>query len=166
MPVHPELNTAEDLVGAAVRQTAGFLKDRPVETKIDFTEPALVGWFDFVQSLRILSNLLSNAAHYTPPSSPIELSVHRYGAGLVFAVADRGPGIPVGEQERIFEPFYRPAGAPADVGGGGAGLGLAIARRLAELQGGALAYQARPGGGSVFTLRLPAEAPASAFVRS
>ena len=161
-----QLNTAEDLVGAAVRQTAGFLKDRPVETKIDFTEPALVGWFDFVQSLRILSNLLSNAAHYTPPSSPIELSVHRYGAGLVFAVADRGPGIPVGEQERIFEPFYRPAGAPADVGGGGAGLGLAIARRLAELQGGALAYQARPGGGSVFTLRLPAEAPASAFVRS
>ena len=166
MPVHPELNTAEDLVGAAVRHTAGFLKDRPVETRIDFTEPALVGRFDFVQSLRILSNLLSNAAHYTPPSSPIELSVHRDGAALVFAVADRGPGIPAGEQERIFEPFYRPAGAPADVGRGGAGLGLAIARRLAALQGGTLAYAARPGGGSVFTLRLPAEAPASAFVRS
>src|SRR5437870_2712673 len=154
------------LVGAAVRHTAGFLKDRPVETRIDFTEPALVGRFDFVQSLRILSNLLSNAAHYTPPSSPIELSVHRDGAALVFAVADRGPGIPAGEQERIFEPFYRPAGAPADVGRGGAGLGLAIARRLAALQGGTLAYAARPGGGSVFTLRLPAEAPASAFVRS
>ena len=166
MPVHPELNTAEDLVGAAVRHTAGFLKDRPVETRIDFTEPALVGRFDFVQSLRILSNLLSNAAHYTPPSSPIELSVHRDGAALVFAVADRGPGIPAGEQERIFEPFYRPAGAPADVGRGGAGLGSAIARRLAALQGGTLAYAARPGGGSVFTLRLPAEAPASAFVRS
>src|SRR5437870_1669331 len=166
MPVHPELNTAEDLVGAAVRHTAGFLKDRPVETRIDFTEPALVGRFDFVQSLRILSNLLSNAAHYTPPSSPIELSVHRDGAALVFAVADRGPGIPAGEQERIFEPFYRPAGAPADVGRGGAGLGLAIARRLAALQGGTLAYAARPGGGSVFTLRLPAEAPASVFVRS
>ena len=84
----------------------------------------------------------------------------------MFAVADRGPGIPAGEQERIFETFYRPAGAPADVGRGGAGLGLAIARRLAALQGGTLAYAARPGGGSVFTLRLPAEAPASAFVRS
>ena len=169
MPVHPELNTAEDLVGAAVRHTAGLLKDRSVETSIDFTEPALVGRFDFVQSLRILSNLLSNAVHHTPPSSPIELSVRRDGAALVFAVADRGLGIPAGEQERIFEPFYRPAGAPADVGRGGvggAGLGLAIARRLAELQGGALAYVARPGGGSVFTLRLPAETPASAFVRS
>jgi len=156
MPVHPELNTAEDLVGAAMRQMAGVLKDRRVETNVDFTEPALTGRFDFVQSLRILSNLLGNAVRYTPPASPIEVSVHRDGAALVFVVADRGPGIPMAEQDRIFEPFYRPPGAPAD--GGGAGLGLSIARRLAELQGGTLAYAARPGGGSSFELRLPADA--------
>jgi len=156
MPVHPELNTAEDLVGAAMRQMAGVLKDRRVETNVDFTEPALTGRFDFVQSLRILSNLLGNAVRYAPPASPIEVSVHRDGAALVFVVADRGPGIPMAEQDRIFEPFYRPAGAPAD--GGGAGLGLSIARRLAELQGGTLAYAARPGGGSSFELRLPADA--------
>ena len=155
MPVHPELNTAEDLVGAAMRQMAGVLKDRRVETNVDFTEPALTGRFDFVQSLRILSNLLGNAVRYTPPASPIEVSVHRDGAALVFVVADRGPGIPMAEQDRIFEPFYRPPGAPAD--GGGAGLGLSIARRLAELQGGTLAYAARPGGGSSFELRLPAD---------
>src|SRR5437667_410530 len=157
MPVHLELNTAEDLVGAAMRQMAGLLKDRRVETSVDFTEPALAGRFDFVQSLRILSNLLGNAVRYTPPASPIELSVHRDGAALVFVVADHGPGIPVPERDRIFEPFYRPAGAPAD--GGGAGLGLAIARRLAELQSGTLEYAARPGGGSRFVLRLPADAP-------
>jgi two-component system sensor histidine kinase KdpD len=58
------------------------------------------------------------------------------------------------EIERIFEPLYRPANAPPDVGS--AGLGLAIARQFAEAQGGALAYTPRPGGGSVFTLRLPA----------
>jgi two-component system sensor histidine kinase KdpD len=155
LPVHPELNMAEDLVGAALRQLAGLLKDRTVETRIDFTEPALVGRFDFVQTLRILSNLLANAAQYTPRDSPIELSVHREGEALAFAVADRGPGIPPPERERIFEPFYRPAGAPAD--GGGAGLGLAIARRLAEQQGGTVEYTERSGGGSIFVLRLPAD---------
>ncbi|HKW40299.1 MAG TPA: ATP-binding protein [Gemmatimonadales bacterium] len=154
LPVHPELNTAEDLVGAAVRQTAGLFTDRVLETKLDLTEPALVGRFDFVQSLRILSNLLGNAAHHTPTASPVELSVRREGTSLAFAVADRGPGVPPAERERIFEPFYRRSGAPAD--GGGAGLGLAIARRLAEVQGGSVAYAPREGGGSVFTLRLPA----------
>jgi two-component system sensor histidine kinase KdpD len=162
--VHPELNTAEDLVGAAMRQMAGLLKDRTVETSVDFTEPALAGRFDFVQSLRILSNLLGNAVRYTPPASPIELSVKRDDAALVFVVADRGPGIPATERDRIFEPFYRPAGAAAD--GGAAGLGLAIARRLAELQGGTLEYAARPGGGSCFVLRLPAATPSGAFVKS
>jgi two-component system sensor histidine kinase KdpD len=152
-PVTPELNTAEDLVGAALRQVAGLLAGRSVETKLDFDEPALVGRFDFVQSLRILNNLLENALRYSPGALPVELSVHREGTALVFAVADRGAGIPVAERERIFESFYRPAGAPADVGG--AGLGLAIARRLAELQGGSLEYAPRPGGGSVFLLRLP-----------
>jgi two-component system sensor histidine kinase KdpD len=143
---------------------AGLLKDRTVDTRVDFTEPALMGRFDFVQSLRIVSNLLGNALRYTPPSSPIELSVHRDGAALVFAVADRGPGIPAAERERIFEPFYRAPGAPADVGG--AGLGLAIARRLAELQGGTLEYAARPDGGSVFALRLPADGAPGVFVKS
>jgi two-component system, OmpR family, sensor histidine kinase KdpD len=162
--VHPELNTAEDLVGAAMRQMAGLLKDRTVETTMDFTEPALAGRFDFVQSLRILTNLLGNAVRHTPPWSPIELTVQRDGAALVFVVSDRGPGIPASERDRIFEPFYRPAGAPADAGG--AGLGLAIARRLAELQGGTLRYVARPGGGSSFVLRLPADASSGVFVKS
>jgi two-component system sensor histidine kinase KdpD len=154
LPVHPEPNTAEDLVGAALRQVAGLLGDRTVETKIEFTEPALVGRFDFVQTLRVLTNLIGNAIRYSPSRSPIELSVQREGERLVFAVADRGPGIPPADRERIFEPFYRPASA---VAGSGAGLGLAIARRLAELQGGTIEYTERPGGGSVFALRLPAD---------
>lgn len=69
-------------------------------------------------------------------------------------VSDRGPGIPPGERERVFEPFYRPRSESPDVGH--AELGLSIARRLAELQGGRLTYTARDGGGSVFELVLPA----------
>jgi two-component system, OmpR family, sensor histidine kinase KdpD len=76
------------------------------------------------------------------------------GDGLELAVADRGPGVAPAERERIFEPFYRPAGSSPDVGG--AGLGLSIARRLAEAQGGTLRYEAREGGGSRFVLRVPA----------
>jgi two-component system sensor histidine kinase KdpD len=67
-------------------------------------------------------------------------------------VSDRGIGVPPGEEERIFEPFYRP-GRP-DVGS--AGLGLSIARRMAEAQGGAVRYSPRSGGGSTFVLHLPA----------
>ncbi|HEX9109128.1 MAG TPA: sensor histidine kinase, partial [Longimicrobiales bacterium] len=71
---------------------------------------------------------------------------------VVFAVADRGPGIPPEDGDRIFEPFFR-GDRTAD--GDGTGLGLNIARRLARAQGGDVRYQPRPGGGSVFSLSLP-----------
>jgi K+-sensing histidine kinase KdpD len=74
-------------------------------------------------------------------------------------VLDRGSGLPNGEESLIFEPFYRPAGAPSDVGG--AGLGLAIARGIAEAQGGSVRYARREGGGSAFTFAVAAaETPA------
>jgi two-component system sensor histidine kinase KdpD len=73
---------------------------------------------------------------------------------IVFRVADRGAGIPAAERDRIFTPFYRSPGRMADAGS--AGLGLSIARRLAEAQSGTLTYSERQGGGSVFELRLPA----------
>jgi two-component system sensor histidine kinase KdpD len=150
----PELNTAEDLVGAAVRQTRGLFGDRVVRTIIDLDSPALVGYFDFAQSLRILVNLLENAARYSPPAQAIELSATREGDMLVFSVADRGPGIEDADVAHIFEPFYRARSAAPDTGR--AGLGLSIAKTLAEMQGGAVTYARRVGGGSVFALRLPA----------
>jgi len=154
LPVELEENTAEDLVGAAATQLGALLNGRELKVDIDLTQPALVGRFDFVQSLRILSNLLENALRYAPPGPPIELTVRQEGPFLLFSVADRGPGIPVAERERIFEPFYRPAGSQPDAGR--AGLGLSIARRLAEMQGGFLRYEERQGGGSVFIAGLPA----------
>ncbi len=153
-PVSPELNMAEDLVGAAVRQISGLLNGRRVVPAVDTTGPALAGQFDFVQSLRILSNLLENALRHAPAGSIVELGVERAGAFLLFTVSDRGPGVAAEDRERIFELFYR--AEPSSPDDGRAGLGLAIARRLAELQGGALEYAPRPGGGSNFILRLPA----------
>lgn len=149
-----EINAAEDLVGAAISRTSGIARDKRIIPHIDLHEPAVIGRFDFVQSLRILGNLLDNALRYSPPNGVVDVGVRRDGPWIEISVADYGPGIPLAERERIFEPFYRPRTDMPDVGH--AGLGLSIARQLAELQGGTVTYAPRLGGGSVFTLRLPA----------
>lgn len=154
LPTRPDINTAEDLIGAAIRQVGGLAGSQAIVPHIDTHQPALVGRFDFVQSLRILNNLLENALRYAPAGTEVELAVHREGDALVFRVCDRGPGVDVADREKIFELFYRAGVSAPDVGH--AGLGLSIARRLAELQGGSLVYEPRDGVGSVFVLRLPA----------
>jgi two-component system, OmpR family, sensor histidine kinase KdpD len=152
--VTPELNAAEDLIGAALQSVGGPLEARTLNASLDPAEPVLVGRFDFVHALRALVNLIENALKYSSASSPVDLSVRRAGNSLEFVVADRGPGVPVAERARIFEPFYRPPGSPPDAGS--AGLGLSIVRRIAEAQGGSVAFEPRDGGGSRFILRLPA----------
>ena len=149
-----ELNAAEDVVGAVLRLCEPLTDGRRLVTPFDGTAPALYGTFDFVQTLRILGNLTENALRYTPEGGEVELSASRERDDLVFCVADRGPGIVVSERERVFDAFYRPEGSIPDRGR--AGLGLAIARSLAAAQHGSLKYRARPGGGSVFEVRLPA----------
>ncbi|HET7374306.1 MAG TPA: ATP-binding protein, partial [Gemmatimonadaceae bacterium] len=147
-------NEAEDLLGAAAQQVAGRLHGRELHIDVSSEGPLLFGRFDFAQTLRALVNLIENAAKYSPAGVPIDLSARREGPWLAFAVADRGPGVPVAERERIFEPFYRRLSSAPDVGG--TGLGLSIARGIAEAQGGSVTFRDRDGGGSVFTLRVPA----------
>ena len=151
--VTPEVNAVEDLFGAALQRVSGTLRQRRLHVAADAGEPLLVGRFDFVHALRAVVNLLENAARFSPDGATIDLRAERQGDELRIAVADRGPGVPAGEEERIFEPFYRPPGQPDS---GGAGLGLSIARRMAVAQGGTVVYEPRPEGGSVFVLRLPA----------
>ena len=148
-----QLNTVEDLLGAAIRRTEG-VRPRRIVYHPDLDAPTLVGRFDFVQSLRILGNLIDNALRYSPPDEVVEIETPRDPAAVVIRVADRGPGIPAQEAARIFEPFYRPRSQAPDAGH--SGLGLSIAKQLAELQQGSVTYEPRPGGGSVFVLRLPA----------
>ena len=107
---------------------------------------------DGVQVERVLVNLIENAARVSPPGSPVEVRADDGDGEVVIAVADRGPGIPPDERERVFAPFYRGAGSRA----GGTGLGLAIARGFAEANGGRLEIADRPGGGAELKLMLPA----------
>lgn len=162
-PVTIELNTVEDLVGAAMLEMTGTKGADRIRVDIDYSAPALVGMFDFVESLRILTNLLDNALVYSPLRSPVILSATRREDWLEISVADSGPGIPRSDTEQIFEPFYRHPSTSGTVPG--TGLGLSIARSLAEAQGGQLTYTERPGGGSIFALRLLA-APESAVADS
>ena len=152
MPTHVEINAAEDVVGAVMDQLSPVLNGRDVRISIDTHAPLLLGRFDFVHAMRILTNLIENAHKYSPPGAPIELSAVREDSWLRFVVADRGPGIAAGEEERVFEAFYRSPEARTS----GVGLGLAIAKQLAELQCGSLRHVTRAGGGTTFVLSLPA----------
>ena len=151
--VQPEINAAEDLVGAALQRASGAATGRNVVASLDSSEPLLLGRFDFVHSLRVLGNLIENAVKFAPPHSDVEVEARRAGESLEFVVSDRGPGIPPGDSENVFQSFYR-AGAVPDAGG--VGLGLSIARGLAVAQGGGLRYEPREGGGSRFIFSVPA----------
>jgi two-component system sensor histidine kinase KdpD len=104
-----------------------------------------------------LVNLLENALKYTPVGSPIDIAARVEGESVVIEVADRGPGLAAGEELRIFDKFYR---LPSETGQPGAGLGLAICKAIAAAHGGNITAANRPGGGSVFSLRLPLGGPA------
>jgi two-component system sensor histidine kinase KdpD len=156
LPLDPQVIAAEDLVGAALQRMSGVPGSERIVVRLpkDGTLPA--GRMDFVQTLRILCNLLENALRHAPGGEPIELQVLTEGDALAFRVLDRGPGIPEAQAERAFTPFT--VGPPAGGSRPGTGLGLSIARSLAVAQGGSLTYGPRQGGGSCFTLRLPAAA--------
>lgn len=153
-----DVNTAEDVVGALTRQMKAVLGNKRIAVCLGAPDQPLLGAFDFVQTLRILTNLVENALRYTPDGGSVDLGVSTADGWLEFTVADRGPGIAPSEAEAVFTPFYRSGATLA----GRSGLGLAVARRLATVQGGTLAHAPRPGGGTVFALRLPAADPSVA----
>ena len=99
--------------------------------------------------------IVSNAVLHTPADTGIEVSATLDGKAVKITIADHGPGLKPGEEERIFEKFYRSSGAPA----GGTGLGLSIARRLVEAHNGRITARNRPEGGALFTIELPAGEP-------
>jgi PAS domain S-box-containing protein len=100
----------------------------------------------------IFSNLLSNAAKYSPSGSPVEFRVRRDGDAAEFVVKDCGIGIPMDDQARMFEAFQR-AGNVGEIPG--SGLGLLITKRCVELHGGSIGFVSEAGAGTAFTVRLP-----------
>jgi signal transduction histidine kinase len=104
-----------------------------------------------------IGNILSNAIKFTPPGGEISTSVTCVDRLLTVQVADTGPGIPVDEQEKIFQPFYRSRQSRRIVEG--MGLGLSIVRDIATAHGGEVKLESTPGKGSRFILQIPVETP-------
>lgn len=110
---------------------------------------------DPAQMGRVLGNLLENALKYS--DGPVEVAARLQGACLALAVRDRGPGLAPGEEERVFEKFYR-ADRFRESSVPGSGLGLAVCRALVEAHGGRLTGRNRPGGGAEFRIEVPYDA--------
>jgi two-component system sensor histidine kinase KdpD len=140
--------SVEEVIDAA-------LAAQPREARFDVRiNPALAPVHaDFVQIERALVNLMENATRYSD-GEPVIVRARPVGDRAIIRVIDRGPGIPVADQQRIFEPFYR-----ADTGAGephaGSGLGLAIAKGFVEANGGRIWVESAPGQGSTFVVELP-----------
>jgi signal transduction histidine kinase len=160
---HPQAGVVRpSLVDAAALATEAGLAARlahPHHQIIIKAAGPLLVWVDPLTITRILGNLLDNAATHAPTGSPIRLICRRGGSEAVLAVQDQGPGVAAEARDRIFERYTRAdeQGGPV---GGGLGLGLYIARRLALANRGDLRLSDPPGGrGACFELRLPMARP-------
>ncbi len=155
LQVQTEWHPVEEVVGAALGRFGKALAQRPVTTRVPPELPLVP--MDDVLIEQVLINLIDNALKYTPAESPIEVTAEDAGGAVLIEVADRGPGLPPGEERRIFEKFHRAEGGPTVRG---AGLGLAICRGIVQAHGGRIWAENRPGGGVTIRFTLPVkEAP-------
>jgi PAS domain S-box-containing protein len=145
----------EDIVAATVEQVRGLIEERGHGLTVDL-EPALPPVLgDRTRLIQVCTNLLNNAAKYTPPGGEIRLSAWRDGDCATLAVRDNGIGIDEKLLPQVFDLFTQAERSP-DRAQGGLGLGLALVKSLVELHGGRVrATSAGPGRGSEFSVRLP-----------
>lgn len=157
-----EVAEAGGMVLARTRVDLGASVARIVGAQAELScAPGLFVDADVTRLRQIVDNVLANALRHAPAGAPVRVVVARTAGEATVAVSDRGPGIPAGELERIFERFYR-VDAARDRARGGAGLGLAIVRQLVELHGGRVWATSAEGEGATVTFALPL-APSSAI---
>jgi len=147
-------------VVAAARSRVG--EETTIEISLPAVLPKVHG--DEERTRQVLLNLVDNAIKYSPSGGRIDVTVSAVGEWLRFTVRDEGLGIPVGEQERIFEKFYR-LDPDQRRGIGGTGLGLYICRELVRSMGGRIWVESEPGHGTTASFELPAE-PVTAAARA
>jgi PAS domain S-box-containing protein len=153
----------ETVLASAVESSRPLLDAAGHQLDVRIAEPGLKVVADTTRLAQVVSNLLNNAAKYTPDGGRVELSARREGRDVLVSVTDSGIGIPADALPLVFEMFTQ-VGRTRERSQGGLGIGLALVRRLVELHGGTVTAESEgPGRGSTFTVRLPvAEASAAA----
>ncbi len=146
--LNKELYFIEELIGSALMRVESKLEKHLVATAIDHGLPLVR--MDGLLIEQVLINLLENVADYTPPGTQITISAHVEKPDLHVVVTDNGPGIPKGDEEKIFDKFYN-ASRTENKGG----LGLAICRGIIKAHDGKIWAQNAPEGGAIFTFTLP-----------
>lgn len=144
-----EWHSLEEVVGVALGRLAKLLRDRSVAVQLPADLPLVP--IDDVLIEQVLINLLDNAIKHTPDDRPLAIAAWAEPGAVTVEVADRGPGLTPGDEERVFEKFYRGPGRDSC----GAGLGLAICRGIVAAHGGRIWAENRLGGGVAFRFTIP-----------
>ena len=151
LSAQPTLQAIDEVVGTTLCRLEPQLQGRLVRTDVPSNVP--LASFDPVLIGQVVTNLVENVIRHTPPGSPVEIFARHEHGQIELGVADRGPGVPPGDEERVFDKIYR-----RDVErGNGWGLGLTICRAIMAVHDGRVWLENRPGGGAVVRLTLPVE---------
>jgi two-component system sensor histidine kinase KdpD len=142
---------ADEIISAALASLSGLPPGR-VDVDVDGLDGNTLADTDPALIERALANVVSNALAWSPEESPVLIKVGATAGRVEIRVMDRGPGIPAGQREKVFEPFQRLGDRSRDIG---VGLGLAIAKGFVEATGGTLELDDTPGGGTTVCISLP-----------
>jgi two-component system, OmpR family, sensor histidine kinase KdpD len=152
LTVNKEWCPVEEVLASAVGRLDRALAERPVRTQLGSEGELLLAPVDPVLFEQVFINLLDNAAKYSPAGSPIDVRAWSGGDEVVVEVEDRGVGVPAGEEDRIFEKFYRAADGHRVPG---AGLGLAVCDAIVKAHGGRIGVKRAGERGAIFSIGLP-----------
>ncbi|MDH5341066.1 MAG: ATP-binding protein, partial [Rubrivivax sp.] len=146
-----------DLVRDVCKTLQAAAAEREVDVRFHADDGPRRAWGDPLRTRQVLLNLASNAVKYNRAGGRVDIRMHAEGGSVCVSVTDDGPGLSPAQQAQLFRPYERLGAERGRVQG--TGIGLNIARRLAELMGGDIAVRSEPGQGSCFTLRLPVAPP-------
>ena len=158
LTLEPEPLELAELLSESLRLNQGFADRFHVRLALEGSVAPVTVRADRKRLMQVMTNLLSNAAKFSPPSGSVDVSVTLRGGMVRVGVGDRGPGIPEAFRNRIFGRFAQADSADSRIKGG-TGLGLAISKRLIEMMQGRVGFEDRAGGGTTFFFELPVMEP-------
>lgn len=153
-PIHPMVLDADAVLSGAVKSAAHAAEQKNLRLTLEHIEPLQI-MGDPQQVKQLLDNVIDNAIKFTPEGGQITLTIQRVDQTARIEVTDSGIGIAPEHQQRVFDRFYQVDTARSQDGSGGFGLGLSVARWIAEAHHGSIEVRSQPDAGTTFTVHIP-----------